>query len=369
MWQFWRETRKPEAEWKRWALAIALGIFLQWPLMMAIQLIIEYSVSDVQFKPVGVKTVTTLLPEERTGSPEEASKPPIAEPQQDPNEPETLPDIVPDGTEKPVGQVVTIAPPETEDMPDEARFASRFASKVAEEMKARTPTKEQTPPDRQAKERQKRRIPRSRKGSPTANENAADEEGTREAKDGAGDEVGKTGEQQSGLEKGASLDGQALYSPSVQGMDPVAKYAPSKSPFASDDYLPGVKEGDTNALNSVPYRYAGFFERVKQRVRQQWNPNRPYRLRDPSGEIYGHKDRLTVLSVVLDSRGYVLDTSITAPSGLKFLDDEAVRAMAAASPFLNPPEGLVGEDGKIRFDFGFAFLVASSRHQFFWRLQ
>jgi hypothetical protein len=176
-----------------------------------------------------------------------------------------------------------------------------------------------------------------------------------------------------GLPSGSDADGTGdglAFGPHMEGVDPVSKYSPSSGPFASDDYVSDVdKEGDSNLLNTVPFKFAGFFERVKERVKEQWDPNRVYQLRDPTGQLYGHKDRLTVLHITLDSGGNVLETNLETKSGLKFLDDEAVRAFWAAGPFVNPPRGLLDADGKIKFDFGFALLVASSRFQFFWRFE
>jgi outer membrane biosynthesis protein TonB len=40
-----------------------------------------------------------------------------------------------------------------------------------------------------------------------------------------------------------------------------------------------------------------------------------------------------------------------------FLDDEAVHAFQLASPFPNPPQGLLEADGSIRFQFGFFFEI------------
>jgi len=84
------------------------------------------------------------------------------------------------------------------------------------------------------------------------------------------------------------------------------------------------------------------------------------------GDIYPRRDRSTLLSVVLDSKGKVLEARVVQASGLKFLDDEAVRAMWAASPYTNPPRGLLGEDGRVRFQFGFV-LMTSMRDDLFWR--
>jgi len=331
---------------------------------MAIIYLIDHSVSDIEFSAVGVGP--QLYMEEESAGPTPPGTPVVEELEEELEE-EELDDEI-DGTEVPVGQIVSTVPVEEEEMPDRARFSARYAQKTEQEKKARKPSDSQEMPRRYDKETRKQKAPPARKGDPdrtSASKAVAEgakpsENGTIPAADGGALPGGTP----------AASEGVAFLNTPFEGLDPASKYSPSAAPFASDDYLPNVKEeGETNILNTAPYRYVGFFERVKNRVRIHWDPNRPYRLRDPSGELYGHKDRLTVLKVVLDADGNVIDTRIATKSGLKFLDEEAVRAFWAAGPFLNPPKGLVKEDGKIRFDFGFAFLVASSRHKFFWRWQ
>jgi outer membrane biosynthesis protein TonB len=370
MWGRWKQqTETRQERRRRWLLAGVLALLLQIPLGMLIYYVIEHSVSDVDFASVAVDPIAVLEPEPPDSPAMVDSKLPILDLTDSEPEEEELPDIVPHGTEDPVGQVVTVAPPEKEVMPEEARYASRYAVKVEKEVKAARPSKDQHVPRKFDREVRKEQRPAPAKGRPDlADIHRTDKAGTRTSE--LGMEPATEGSEPGQGMPAVGPDGVALIQPNLAGTDPASRYAPSSSPYASDDYIADVEEtGETNLLNTVPYRYAGFFERVKRRVRQHWDPKSVYRLRDPTGELYGHKDRYTVLSVVLDNRGYILDTTISSPSGLKFLDDEALRAFSAAGPFLNPPLGLAKDDGKIRFDFGFAFLIASSRQQFFWRWQ
>lgn len=361
----WQNSRDAEQQaTRRWMVAALLAALLQFPLAAAIVYLIEQSVSDIEFKTMGSQTTLVLepeLPAEATADIDDS----IIEEEPEPVE---RPDEI-DGTEIPVGQIVTVVPVDKEEMPDKARFAARYAVKVDKEVKARTPSKSQDPPRKWSEKTRREKRPAVKRGSPNRPDMAtSDRAGTQVA--GEGVRKMMEGNPESKGLPGRDPEGLSVMKPQLAGVDPLRKYSPSTSPFSSDDFLPDVnEEGETNLLNTIPYRYVGFFERVKRRVRQHWDPNRTYRLRDPTGELYGHKDRYTVLSIVLDKKGYLLDARIAGPSGLKFLDDEALRAFGAASPFLNPPSGLVKEDGKIRFDFGFAFLIASSRKQFFWRWQ
>jgi TonB family protein len=125
------------------------------------------------------------------------------------------------------------------------------------------------------------------------------------------------------------------------------------------DYLRNIPEGDSTQLNTREHIYASFFNRMKQQVAQHWSPNSVYRRRDPFGNVYGVRDRYTQVQVVLTKQGHIDSISVYSPSGLQFLDNEAIRAFRAAQPFPNPPIGLVDTDGKIRFRFGFHLQLSS----------
>ncbi len=129
---------------------------------------------------------------------------------------------------------------------------------------------------------------------------------------------------------------------------------------AANDHLKDVEEGDGTFLSTREWKYASFFNRVKQSVGQNWDPNTQMRLRDPSGQIYGGRDRYTMLTVTLDQTGRLKDAFVEKSSGLDFLDLEAIKAFERAQPFPNPPPGLLATDATVRFQFGF-FLELSGR--------
>ena len=129
-------------------------------------------------------------------------------------------------------------------------------------------------------------------------------------------------------------------------------------PGAFPDYLKDVDEGDETLLNTKEFKFASFFNRVKRAVAQHWNPGREYERRDPNGNVFGFKSRLTVLLIVLTPAGAVKKIVLDRPSGLGFLDDEAIRAFRAAAPFPNPPRRLVDpRSNEISFRFGFQFEI------------
>jgi TonB family protein len=122
---------------------------------------------------------------------------------------------------------------------------------------------------------------------------------------------------------------------------------------APNDHLADVDEGEGTFLNTKEWKYSTFFNRVKQGVGMHWDPGTQVRQRDPTGNIYGGRDRYTILNVTLNERGLVKNVYVEKSCGLDFLDSEAMAAFERAQPFPNPPPGLISADSTVRFSFGF----------------
>jgi TonB family protein len=163
------------------------------------------------------------------------------------------------------------------------------------------------------------------------------------------------GEEKSASEGHAGQRNVANLMPSAATMDKIAG-------AAANDHLDDVDQGDGTFLNTREFKYATFFNRVKQSVGEHWDPSTPLRSRDPEGKIYAFKDRYTMLSVTLDTTGRIKSVSVEKSSGVEFLDDEAVAAFERSQPFPNPPPGLV-DHGLVHFSFGF-FLEVNSASSF-----
>jgi TonB family protein len=155
---------------------------------------------------------------------------------------------------------------------------------------------------------------------------------------GLGEEAGSSGK--------IGAPGLATLMPSQAVMDKIIGAAPN-------DHLRDVEEGESTGLNSREWKYASFFNRVKQSVGMHWDPNTQLRRRDPTGSIYSGKDRYTLVKVTLDQKGMLQDIHVEKSSGLDFLDLEAVASFQRAQPFPNPPAGLLEADATVRFSFGF----------------
>jgi len=255
------------------------------------------------------------------------------------------------------GEVVNLPPPDREEVPPEARFLGRFDQKVDRERKARrgavvesgalggrsgpTPRQVQVPP--------------------------ASREGARQEADtvSRGSDTGQGNRILAGLDRLRSAGQGPLWGTGEGGGEGSGEGAPA-GVVTGDAFLGVPEEGDRTLVNTRSFKYWDFFERVKERVRSQWNPGPLYAARDPDGRLYGRRDRLTILAIALDASGHVLRTEVKRESGLSFLDDEAVRAFQKAGPFPNPPAGLVDDQGRIVFTFGFLLEVGASEGRFFW---
>jgi TonB family protein len=155
---------------------------------------------------------------------------------------------------------------------------------------------------------------------------------------GMGDTEGSNGR--------AGQPGASTLMPSQAVMDKIIGAAPN-------DHLQDAEEGEGTFLNTREWKYASFFNRVKQNVGMHWDPNSELRRRDPTGGIYSGKDRYTLVNVTLDQKGMVQEIHVEKSSGLDFLDLEAVASFERAQPFPNPPAGLLDGDSTVRFSFGF----------------
>lgn len=123
----------------------------------------------------------------------------------------------------------------------------------------------------------------------------------------------------------------------------------------SMDYLKDIDDGDATALNSKKWKHAPFFNRVKRAVAEEWHPEMVYVRHDPNGNVYGIKDRVTVLRIHLQPDGKLAGWTVIQSSGVDFLDDAAIDAFKKAAPFPNPPKDLVEADSQIHFNFAFIF--------------
>jgi TonB family protein len=288
-------------------------------------------------------------------------------------------------------QVVEIAKPEVEVRPDDdAKYLSEYDSKVKHEMRGKAgeevvrkekaqPAVPQVDPQAQQDEQKQqshgggtqlamrdvKRDGSQRDGhdapgtSPDGQSKTSPDGSGAQGGDGGakGSDVQPNAQQGKGADNGGKDQPSHQKQPNLKPSQEVIEHATG----GSTDYLKDVDDGEETLLNTKRWKYASFFNRVKHAVQQYYNPENAYRLRDPTGQIYGRKNRLTILKVSLEPDGALRDVLIEHPCGIDFLDDEAVKAFKEAAPFPNPPVGLVdAQSNLITFRFGFYFEITET---------
>ncbi len=267
---------------------------------------------------------------------------------------------------KVTGQVVSVRAPEREVKPNRrAKYLSEHNTRTKKEVKARPNRRRRKRAGVASPKKSKVQSAKSRSRKETATtktEPKKQQELPRKVKKRAKAPDGQVRPKTSLLRAERSV----ALSPTVDKRAALANIQAITGGSFSDDALLDVKEeGKETLLNSNKFRHWAFFDTVKQRVRKYWRPAKVYRRRDPTGKVYGIKDRLTVLKVTLNQTGKLKRLTTVRNSGVDFLDAEARRALRKAAPFINPPTGLVNPHGAIVFQFGFLFEISSSRFKFF----
>lgn len=124
---------------------------------------------------------------------------------------------------------------------------------------------------------------------------------------------------------------------------------------ANNDYLSDVPEGDATNLNTVEYKYYGFYHRIKLKLEQFWGRtlyDKAEQMAQSGRRLPSSEEMITSLQVTLNSKGEVISVKIIGTSGIKELDDAAIQSFNEAGPFPNPPKGMI-RNGKVTLEWGF----------------
>jgi protein TonB len=125
------------------------------------------------------------------------------------------------------------------------------------------------------------------------------------------------------------------------------------SPTAFNDNLGKTETGTQTQLNTFEWKHAAYFNRIKETVARIWSPILQIRRYDPAGALIGKSERTTLVEITLDLSGAVINAQLKSPSGVFYLDDEAIQAFKKAAQFPNPPKALFAEKDNFSFTFGF----------------
>jgi len=124
---------------------------------------------------------------------------------------------------------------------------------------------------------------------------------------------------------------------------------------STNDYVEQVPLGDLTYLNTVEYKYYGFFHRIRQKLEQFWGRSiqeKAEAIMKEGRRVASNDNLITALVVTLNEAGEIVNIVIKGSSGVKELDDSAVESFNEAGPFPNPPKELV-ENGEVKIEWGF----------------
>lgn len=124
---------------------------------------------------------------------------------------------------------------------------------------------------------------------------------------------------------------------------------------ATNDYVEEMALGDFTHINTVEFKFYGFYHRIRQKLEQFWGKS----IQEKAANIFRAGRRLpasenliTSLQVTLNAQGEIVAVKILGASGVKELDDAAIESFNQAGPFPNPPKELL-VNGTATIDWGF----------------
>ena len=124
---------------------------------------------------------------------------------------------------------------------------------------------------------------------------------------------------------------------------------------STNDHIENIPLGDHTYLNSVEFKYYGFYFRIRQRLEQFWGRS----IQETAQELIAQNrvvapksEHITALRIVLDKQGEITAIKVLGSSGVQELDHAAIRAFNEAGPFPNPPKGMVVK-GRVTLQWGF----------------
>ena len=139
-----------------------------------------------------------------------------------------------------------------------------------------------------------------------------------------------------------------------------AAHQPAIGASSTSMRVPWVDFGDLNVLNSDRSTYYVFYERMSEQVGNRWgNLVREMVSRTPANRLQdmSKQDRRTIVEIVLDARGDFVRAHVEGGSGFEDLDYTGIEAFRMATPFVNPPRGMLGKDGLIHIHVAFEVIM------------
>jgi TonB family protein len=123
----------------------------------------------------------------------------------------------------------------------------------------------------------------------------------------------------------------------------------------TNDYIKDVAIGVETQLNTREFLYYTYFNRIRKKLRQSWEPMVQEKVRSLANrgrDIASNSTAVTRLVITLDAQGTLTRVQVQTTSGLQDLDEAAIEALKSSAPFPNPPKDLI-VDGFILINWDF----------------
>lgn len=123
---------------------------------------------------------------------------------------------------------------------------------------------------------------------------------------------------------------------------------------STNDHIEDIPVGDLTHLNTVEYKFYGYFYRIKQKLEGFWGRSVQEKAVILAGEgrLVSDEELVTALRIVMNEAGEIVDVIILGSSGVRELDDAAIESFNDAGPFPNPPKDLIVR-GRVTIEWGF----------------
>jgi len=123
---------------------------------------------------------------------------------------------------------------------------------------------------------------------------------------------------------------------------------------ASNDYVDDVPIGEVTNLNTIEFKYYGFYNRIRKRLEQYWGNSLRQKAESffRQGRTFSSEVKVTSLLVTIDSLGNITRVQLKSTSGVNELDEAAIESFNKAGPFPNPPTGML-INGEATIEWGF----------------
>lgn len=123
----------------------------------------------------------------------------------------------------------------------------------------------------------------------------------------------------------------------------------------NNDYIEDLPLSDMTKLNTIEFKYYGFYFRIRQKLEQYWGDSlraQAKKMWHSGKRVPASSNKITSLLVTLDTKGNIVNVHIKATSGITELDNAAIESFNRAGPFPNPPQGMM-KNGLATIEWGF----------------